>query len=1022
MRKLIIILFMFLIGTLGNVYALNDSLVYYSFDEDTTADETEIFGIEGVEGILNGGFEFDGVNDYIETSLEFSGDSSTSFWVYIDLSVSNSNSNFVRNLISKSSSFTNSITYSENSKELRVYDSSTEILSHTFVSSGWYYITITFESNSNLYVNGVLEDTGDNFNFFDNSNNLKIGGGTSNRYFEGSLDEVAIYDRVLTSTEISELYNSGNGETAPNVADDYIYYLPMDSLTDLSGNNYNAESYEGVKISDNSILETSFDFEGGNEYLRIANPYDIKSGDFSVSFWINYDDFNNAGIIANNPSNPTQRKVIIYNNNERLRFQTKGSGSTSNFDSTTLLNKNQWYHIVVTRTGSSGEIYINGNLDKIGTTATGDLSSNSDWIIGNYDVVGTTGPFFDGNLDEFAVYDRVLTSTEISELYNNGDGFNPYEQEPTGLLSTNIQDFYNSVNISIQVNNTVTEELKFSLNGGSNTSLGVTNSTIFNLTGLSEGVNTIDFYFGSSTEQYNFTIDITNPSINLINTSERNNYFIEWADVFTFSDTNLDSCVVYVENIYTNCSSYTFNFNGNRSVLINVTDLAGNTNITEYTQFINPRLFLNFEFNNTNVVDYQFGSKTDNNGLINFTIYNDFVELGNNTFTFDKFGFVLQNFSLIITNTTNTNFTFDVIPAQINVNIFDRETNNLITNQVEIQLIGNVGDNIVTTNGTAVLRAVDGIPGDYQVIALSSGYETESVFFSYNNQEFLELDIYLINSTVPSIGVVTVEVKDTLSFFVDAAIVNLLEWKPSQNSFISVAQCETFSDGKCLLNVELGNKLYKFQAIKGSASKTTSSLIIEESGKLIPITLESIVLDQKANSDNIIAEMTQDINNVTNISIIRLEWSTRDNTNAKACLNVFESPGYAQKLLNKNCSVSNSGVIFMTTNISRPSTIQVIGTVQDSKNVLTIDIFTYKGTGSLANALEQYNLNVLVPIILLLLGFSVGLFFGNIYISLILAIVGQWVGVAIVPSVINSSMAVVISILCLLVMWGIYKR
>lgn len=467
--------------------------------------------------------------------------------------------------------------------------------------------------------------------------------------------------------------------------------------------------------------------------------------------------------------------------------------------------------------------------------------------------------------------------------------------------------------------------------------------------------------------------------------------------------------------------NYTFTNNGNQDYTILASNSTNTINETG-SLLVNPSVSFNFQDNSTNVENYSFGGRSDTNGFVTYNIYNDGLVIGENTLSFSKFGYVLQNFTFNITQTQSQNFTFNVSEAAINVQIFDRINGGLITQDVDLQLIGNVGNTTTTSTGQATLRAIDGVPGEYQIIATSTGYETESVYFEYTNQENLSVDIYLLNSTDLSVGFVTIEVKDTLSFFIEGAIVNLMEWKPAQSSFITVGQCQTLSNGKCNLNVELNNKLYKFQAIKDGVSSETTSLIIEETGLTFPITLQDITLVSVANSENILANMTQSIDNTTNTSLIRLQWATKDNTNAKACLDVYNSPGFSELLMARNCSISNSGVLFVNVNISQPFNIQVRGTVEDSFNVFTIDSFNYIGTDSLANSLNELNLDIIIPLIFFLLGIGFGLLFGNIYIGVIVGVILEWVAVVIAPNVMNTSMAVAITFLSMLLIWGTYKK
>jgi len=509
-------------------------------------------------------------------------------------------------------------------------------------------------------------------------------------------------------------------------------------------------------------------------------------------------------------------------------------------------------------------------------------------------------------------------------------------------------------------------------------------------------------------EVYRLNTDFTTSGINAI---QNDNYWcgkVNTDSLGKFSDYNL-------------LLNYTFTNNGNQDYTILASNSTNTINETG-SLLVNPSVSFNFEDNSTNVENYSFGGRADTNGLVTYNIYNDGLTIGENTLSFSKFGYVLQNFTFNITETQSQNYTFNVTEAAINVQIFDRITQNLITQNVDLQLIGNVGNTTTTSTGQATLRAIDGVPGSYQIIATSTGYETESVYFEYTNQENLSVDIYLLNSTDLSVGFVTIEVKDTLSFFIEGAIVNLMEWKPSISSFITVGQCQTLSNGKCNLNVELNNKLYKFQAIKNGISTETTSLILTETGLTFPLTLENALLNPTANSDNILSNMTQTLNNITNSSLLRLQWATKDNTNAKACIKVYSNPGYSQQIIASNCTVSNSGVLLMNVNINNTENIKVDGTVQDSFNTFLIDSFFYEGSGSLSKALNDFNLDILIPIIFFFIGISVGLLFGNLYIGLILGVILEWIATIIAGNVLSVSVAVVITFISGLVIWGAYKK
>jgi hypothetical protein len=145
------------------------------------------------------------------------------------------------------------------------------------ISSGWNHITLTYDKNAGgtdemkLYVNGVQTATKDYSTAIStNTNNLWVGD-----LFNGTIDEVAIYNRALSATEIADHYKRGalrlkyqvrSGSTNPPTGD-FIgpdsttgtYYselsnsttgLPSLSLTNVDNNQY--FQYKAYLETDNS--------------------------------------------------------------------------------------------------------------------------------------------------------------------------------------------------------------------------------------------------------------------------------------------------------------------------------------------------------------------------------------------------------------------------------------------------------------------------------------------------------------------------------------------------------------------------------------------------------------------------------------------------------------------------------------------------------------------------------------------------------------------------------------------------
>jgi len=166
-------------------------------------------------------------------------------------------------------------------------------------------------------------------------------------------------------------------------------------------------------------------------YGAIPKLYSIEK--FTISAWV-YTSANDGTLISFYDTDMYGIKIYFTNSGSKpaitmdsMLFSTKGTWTQT----TPLANANTWYHVGITFDASAGAsaapiFYVNGSSVSITTTtAPGgarQVGDNTPLILFNVmvDISLATANFFSGRQFDPRIYERVLTGTEMTTLYNAG--------------------------------------------------------------------------------------------------------------------------------------------------------------------------------------------------------------------------------------------------------------------------------------------------------------------------------------------------------------------------------------------------------------------------------------------------------------------------------------------------------------------------------------------------------------------------------------------------------------------------
>jgi hypothetical protein len=215
-----------------------------------------------------------------------------------------------------------------------------------------------------------------------------------------------------------ELPHNGTNDGITNMTGN-VLLMHMNEASGIIIDNSGLEN-NGTGVGDptygaTGILNTAMSFEGGNEGINLSNTASINPSEMTVSAWVYLDGSDPSyGVILSRWNNgnayfigtlPNSAQVVIYFSGS-LRYTTPA------------LPIGEWVHLLVTNDGDGGTVSYYQNGAYVGGGASGGAisSSTSPSSIG-YDVERANYPF-KGDIDEFAIWNRTLSTVEISDIYN----------------------------------------------------------------------------------------------------------------------------------------------------------------------------------------------------------------------------------------------------------------------------------------------------------------------------------------------------------------------------------------------------------------------------------------------------------------------------------------------------------------------------------------------------------------------------------------------------------------------------
>jgi len=265
----------------------------------------------------------------------------------------------------------------------------------------WVHVVVSIDylsKNITLYRNGQVFGTvspSDNMLGLSTPKTIFVGrySSTDNSVFNGSMDEIAIYNRTLSADEVLDHYTSGRAK-----------FIEWNS-TGKSG--------------------TALNFDN-NTYASLGYGTNLNlTGALTLSAWV-YPTTNDSfyrGVFGSGQAQDTihGRYLFFYRNGE-FKFEVS-NGSARHYVSYGVPSISTWYHVVGAWDGTNStngiRFYVNGDNVANTTANFSNITTFKPWYVGRDSWNGATRRFI-GMVDEAQAISYALNATEVANLYNAG--------------------------------------------------------------------------------------------------------------------------------------------------------------------------------------------------------------------------------------------------------------------------------------------------------------------------------------------------------------------------------------------------------------------------------------------------------------------------------------------------------------------------------------------------------------------------------------------------------------------------